>query len=117
MNGSNFLKALGTTLEIDLIVMGRKSGRMSSRPVWFVLEQGKLYLLPVAGSDTDWFKNILVNPTVQITVQGKMLTAKSIPITEQEKVKLVVEKFRRKHGPEEIKKYYTNLDVAVEVFL
>ena len=117
MTSSDFLKALTATVEIDLIVTGRKSGQTSSRPVWFVQEEKKLYLLQVAGSDTKWFKNILVNPTIQITVQGKMLTAKSIPITEQDKVKVVVEKFRRKHGPEEIKRYYTNFDVAVEMFL
>ena len=104
-------------MEIDLIVTGRKSGRTSSRPVWFVQEERKLYLLPVAGSNTNWFKNILVNPTIQITVQGKILTAKSIPITEPDEVKVVVEKFRGKYGPEEIEKYYTNLDVAVEMFL
>ena len=117
MTGSDFLKALTATVEIDLIVTGRKSGRTSSRPVWFVQEEKKLYLLPVAGSNTSWFKNILANPTIQITVQGKILTAKSIPITEQDKVKVIVEKFKKKHGLEEIKKYYTNLDVAVEMFL
>ena len=117
MTDSDFMKALTATVEIDLIVTGRKSGRTSSRPVWFVQEEKKLYLLPVAGTSTNWFKNILVNPTIQITVQGKMLTAKSIPMTEPDKVKVVVEKFKRKHGPEEIKKYYTNLDVAVEMFL
>jgi hypothetical protein len=37
---------------IKIIVIGRKSGRTISIPVWFVLEGEKLYLLPVQGSDT-----------------------------------------------------------------
>ena len=40
--------------EIKISVTGRKSGRAISRPVWFVLEGDKLYLLPVQGSDTQW---------------------------------------------------------------
>src|SRR5438128_9190266 len=35
--------------EINISVTGRKSGRAISRPVWFVLEGDKLYLLPVQG--------------------------------------------------------------------
>jgi hypothetical protein len=74
MTASEFLEALSTIEEIDLTVTGRKSGRTSPRPVWFMHEQGKLYLLPVAGSDTSWYKNVLVNPTLQIALQGKRVT-------------------------------------------
>jgi hypothetical protein len=45
--------------QIKLSVIGRKSGRTISIPVWFVLEDEKLYLLPVQGSDTQWYKNVL----------------------------------------------------------
>ena len=50
------------TNEIELTVKGRKSGRDIPRPVWFVRKGKTLYLLPVNGSDTDWYKNMLVNP-------------------------------------------------------
>jgi len=33
-------------------VIGRKSGKTISIPVWFVLEGAKLFLLPVRDSDT-----------------------------------------------------------------
>jgi hypothetical protein len=42
--------------QIKLSVIGRKSGKTISIPVWFVLEGEKLYLLPVQGSDTQWYK-------------------------------------------------------------
>jgi hypothetical protein len=32
--------------------------------VWFVWDDGKLYLLPVKGSDTQWYKNVLKNPSI-----------------------------------------------------
>ena len=49
----DFLKdRLSRSNEITINVIGRKSGRTISIPVWFVLEGDKLYLLPVQGSDT-----------------------------------------------------------------
>jgi hypothetical protein len=44
---------------IKISVIGRSSGRTISIPVWFVFEGNKLYLLPVQGSDTQWYKNLL----------------------------------------------------------
>jgi hypothetical protein len=38
--------------EIKITVTGRNSGRAISMPVWFVLDNENLYLLPVQGSDT-----------------------------------------------------------------
>src|SRR6516164_5506869 len=43
-------KALDSTDEIELTVTGRKSGRKTSRPVRFIQEGEKVYLLPVKGS-------------------------------------------------------------------
>jgi hypothetical protein len=51
--------------QIKVSVIGRKSGRTISNPVWFVLEGEKLYLLPVKGSDTQWYKNVLKEPKIR----------------------------------------------------
>jgi hypothetical protein len=56
--------------QIKVSVVGRKSGRTISIPVWFVLEGDKLYLLPVQGSDTQWYKNVLQNPSIRIDARG-----------------------------------------------
>ncbi len=45
--------------EIKITVTGRKSGRAISNQVWFVMSGGKLYLLPVHGSDMQWYQNVL----------------------------------------------------------
>ena len=49
---------LGLSQEITISVIGRKSGRKISIPVWFVLEGEKLHLLPVTGSESQWYKNV-----------------------------------------------------------
>ena len=56
--------------QIKISVIGRKSGQTISIPVWFVLEGKKLYLLPVQGSDTQWYRNVLQNPTIRIEARG-----------------------------------------------
>ena len=56
MSNSEFKDALDRTSEIELTVRGRKSGQDISRPVWFVHENNTLYLLPVQGSETNWYE-------------------------------------------------------------
>jgi len=56
--------------QIKIRVIGRKFGRRISVPVWFVLDGEKLYLLPVQGSETQWFKNVLQNPQIRIDVRA-----------------------------------------------
>jgi hypothetical protein len=101
--------------QIKISVIGRNSGRTISIPVWFVLEGEKLYLLPVQGSDTQWYKNVLQNPSVRIDARGSEGEFQSVPITNAKGVKLVVEKFREKYGAKDVKKYYSTFDVAVVV--
>jgi hypothetical protein len=56
--------------QIKISVIGRKSGRTISISVWFVLEGEKLYLLPVQGSERQWYKNVLQNPSIRIDARG-----------------------------------------------
>ena len=99
--------------EINITVTGRKSGRTISNPVWFVSEDDKLYLLPVKGSDTQWYKNVLTKPSIRIEARGTEAEVKVVPVTDAAQVASVVEKFRAKYGAGDVKKYYSKFDVAV----
>lgn len=107
------LDRLSKSREITLTVTGRKSGRPISIPVWFVSEGEKLYLLPVGGSDTQWYKNVLKNPSFRIKAGGAEGEFHAVPITDAKQVSSVVAKFRAKHGADDVKKYYSKFDVAV----
>jgi deazaflavin-dependent oxidoreductase (nitroreductase family) len=104
---------LSGSREITITVTGRKSGRAISIPVWFVWEDEKLYLLPVHGSDTQWYKNVLINPTIRVAARGAEAEVKVVLVTEARQVSSVVEKFRAKYGTGDVKKYYSKFDVAV----
>ena len=100
--------------QIKLSVIGRRSGKRISIPVWFVLEEDeKLYLLPVRGSDTQWYRNVLKNPSIRIDARGAESELRAKAITEAKAVKSVIEKFREKYGAGDVKKYYSKFDVAV----
>jgi hypothetical protein len=101
--------------EMTIRVTGRKSGRVIEIPVWFVLEGEKVYLLPVSGSDTQWYKNVLKNPKIGIVAGGAKGEFRAIPIAGGAPVSAVVEKFRKKYGAGDVKKYYSKFDVAVAV--
>ena len=104
---------LSKSSEITITVTGRKSGRAISNPVWFVLEENKLYLLPVAGSDSQWYKNVLKNSAIRIEAGGVHADLKVVPVTDSAQVKSIVEKFRAKYSARDVKKYYSKFDVAV----
>ncbi len=98
--------------EITISVTGRKSGKTISNPVWFVVEGDTLYLLPVKGSDTQWYKNVLKNPSMRVKAGKADAEVTVRPLTDAKQVSSVVEKFRAKYGPGDVKKYYSKLDVA-----
>jgi deazaflavin-dependent oxidoreductase (nitroreductase family) len=104
---------LSSSSEIKLTVTGRKSGRPISIPIWFVFHVDTIYLLPVKGSETQWYKNLLKNPSIEVEARGAKAESHGTPVTDPTQVKSVVEKFRGKYGAGDVKKYYSNFDVAV----
>ena len=115
MKNDDLKDRLSRYREIKLSVTGRKTGKTISIPVWFVLEGDKLYLLPVQGSDTQWYKNVLKNPLIRIDARGAQAEFRAQPITDGQMVKSVIEKFRARYGVGDVKKYYSKFDVAVVV--
>lgn len=115
MADEEFKKALEAGREIELTVTGRTSGREISNPVWFVRDGEKLYLVPVRGSDSDWYKNLLKAPTIRLAAEGAQLNATVTPTSDAAKVDQILDKFRAKYGARDVQAYYPKQDVAVEV--
>jgi deazaflavin-dependent oxidoreductase (nitroreductase family) len=114
MAHTDFHIALQGANELEITVTGRTTGRSLSYPVWFVLEGQMVYLLPVKGSDTDWYKNLRKTPTIRLEARGKTFTTSARLLSDDAQIGKVLEKFRDKYG-RNVKSYYPKLDVAVEV--
>jgi hypothetical protein len=115
MTAEAFQAALERASELEVTTTGRVSGRPSSRPVWFVRQDGSLYLLPSGGSGTQWYKNMLKTPVLDLAASGVRLQASGVALTEPAAVARVVESFRAKYGAREVAGWYRHPDVAVEI--
>jgi deazaflavin-dependent oxidoreductase (nitroreductase family) len=114
MAQTDFRSALQGANEIEITVTGRTSGRSLSYPIWFALDGDTLYLIPLKGSDTEWYKNLRKQPSIRLTARGKTLTASPRFLTDQAQLDKVLKQFRAKYG-RNVKSYYPKYDVAVEV--
>ena len=114
MPQTDFSAGLQNASEITITVTGRSSGRPISLPIWFAVEGNTLYLIPLKGSDTEWYKNVCKTPTLRLEARGKTLTATARFLTDSAHLDHVLELFRNKYG-RNVKSYYPKYDVVVEV--
>src|SRR5947209_12076293 len=98
MAQTDFRTALQSTNEIEITVTGRSSGRSLTYPIWFALDGDRLYLIPVKGSDTEWYKNLRKTLTILLEARGKRFTTSARFLTDQAQLDKVHEKFRAKYG-------------------
>jgi deazaflavin-dependent oxidoreductase (nitroreductase family) len=117
MAEDDFAKALKRRRQISITVTGRRTGRAVTIPVWFVSDEHALWLLPVSGSDTQWYRNLEKDRAITIQAGGVRRDLRARLLKDQKAVSTVIEQFRVKYSPEEIKRWYTRLDVAVQVAL
>lgn len=112
---NDFHKALNSANELHITFTGRKSGKKFSTPVWFVNDSTKIYLIPVNGTQTQWYKNILKNPDMDLQVSGKKVSSKANTTTEKERLNWTISEFVKKYGATDIKRYYPRKEVVVEI--
>jgi hypothetical protein len=56
---------------------------------------------------------VLKNSSIQIDAGGEKAELRVAPVTDPKQVSSIVEKFRAKYGPSDVKNYYSKPDVAV----
>ncbi len=115
MAQTEFMNALRDREEIKVTVKGRRSGREVTLPVWFARQGTTVWLLPLHGSRTQWFRNVLADPAITLRAGRQALTAAGRPRRARAAVHRVLEQFREKYTPEQVAQYYDHSDVVVEV--
>jgi deazaflavin-dependent oxidoreductase (nitroreductase family) len=116
MADQQFTDALRGKREVDLTVTGRKSGQESTRPIWFVEEGDRLLLLPIHGTDTGWYRNVVETPEIRLAADGAELRATARTVEDADAVTDTVEKFKEKYGiADRVEQYYPKRNAIVEV--
>lgn len=114
---TQFKSVLLRKRELELSVTGRKSKKKLPRPVWFVVKEDSIFLLPAEGSSTQWYRNLLKNPALKLKAGSSTFVGEGNFLMDKADVQEVVKMFTTKYGDKDMKKYYTLLDVAVRLKL
>jgi deazaflavin-dependent oxidoreductase (nitroreductase family) len=109
------LDRLKQSNEVTITVTGRKSKRKFSTPVWFVVDGRKVTLVPMKGSDSDWFKDLAKDPQIELGVAGSAIPFKATLVRDPRQVEKVLDKFRAKYTSMWSESYYAKRDVCVVV--
>ena len=91
-----FTRSLEKAKEIKISVTGRKTGKPITLPVWFVHENDTIWLLPVSGSKTQWYQNLLKNPTITLKAGKEERTFKAQLPKTATSVRNVIQSFQQK---------------------
>lgn len=69
-----------------LTTKGRKSGLDRVTPLQYEEQDGIIFVGSVRGVESDWFRNIQVDPQVKVEIKGKRLECIAEPITDPERI-------------------------------
>ena len=108
-------QALKKRRQISITVIGRRTGRSIKIPVWFVSDDKALWLLPVNGSRTQWYRNLQKNRAITIQAGDEQRNLRARLLINAAAVRKVNQRFREKYTAAQIKRWYTGLDVAVQI--
>lgn len=102
-----------------LTTTGRVSGRLHTIEIWFALNEQTLYMLSGGGDKSDWVKNALNIPSVQVEINGTIFSgqARLVQDTEEDALarKLVFEKYAPRSSDDLTEWARTALPVAVDI--
>jgi deazaflavin-dependent oxidoreductase (nitroreductase family) len=71
---------------VELTTTGRKTGKAHIRPVWFVVDGGKIVVQAGKDGKTDWYRNLLAHPAVVVRQGEYRFRARAAPVTDPARV-------------------------------
>ena len=102
-----------------LTTTGRVSGRQHTIEIWFALAGKTLYMLAGGREKSDWVKNVLKNPAVQVRIDKSTFNgqARIVGSGEEDVLarKLVLDKYTPRDSDDLTGWSRTSLPVAVEL--
>jgi len=82
---------------VELTTTGRKSGKPHTKPIWFVYDQGRLYLQAGKGGKTDWYQNLKKNPQMILKIGTLTFDGKAKFIDDQKETERIHNLFSTKY--------------------
>jgi len=74
---------------IEITTTGRRSGKPHTRPIWYVVDDGKILVQSGKDGKTDWYRNVKRTPAVTLKADGYTFRARGRLLTDPRDVERV----------------------------
>ena len=118
LSGGRLLNSFGTMPVVELHTMGRSSGKRRSTMLTAPIHDDGTYVLVASRGgddrDPDWYRNLVANPEIELTVDGETLELTARIASAEEKAEMwprIVEAYKGYAGYQ--KKTDRNIPVVV----
>jgi deazaflavin-dependent oxidoreductase (nitroreductase family) len=91
------LEKVANESTVELTTVGRKSGKPHTKPIWFVYDQGRLYLQAGKEGKTDWYQNLKKNPEMILKIGMVTFNGKAKLIDDPKEAERIHELFSKKY--------------------
>jgi deazaflavin-dependent oxidoreductase (nitroreductase family) len=91
------LQQVANESTVEITTIGRKSGKPHTKPIWFVYDQGRLYLQAGREGKTDWYQNLKKNPQLTLKIGALTFTGKAQFIDEEKETERIHNLFKQKY--------------------
>jgi len=74
---------------IEITTVGRKSGKPHTKPIWFVVDGGRILVQSGKDGKTDWYQNLRKTPAVMLKAEPYTFRARGRVLTDPKDVERV----------------------------
>ena len=91
------LQQVANESNVEITTIGRKSGKPHTKPIWFVYDQGHLYLQAGREGKTDWYQNLKKNPQITLKIGAVTFAGKVQFIDDAKETERIHNLFKQKY--------------------
>ncbi len=91
------LRAIESQSTVEVTTIGRRSGLPRVVTIWFVHDEGRLYVQSGKDGKTHWYRNLLKAPEITLRFDHLAVRGRARPVEDQGEIERVHGLFRRKY--------------------
>ena len=91
------LAAIAKRSTIELTTTGRKTGKPHTKPIWFVVDGGKIVVQAGKDGKTDWYQNLLAKPEAEARQSEYAFRVRATPLVDAARVEAIHQLFLSKY--------------------
>ncbi|MGE0682419.1 MAG: nitroreductase/quinone reductase family protein [Candidatus Binatia bacterium] len=91
------LEKVASQSTVEITTIGRKSGKSHAKPIWFVYDQGHLYIQSGQEGKSDWYQNLKKDPQIKLKIGTLIFAGKAKFIEDEKETERIHALFRSKY--------------------